>query len=69
MSGREGGRGGAGGGGGKEGGGVHWGTTRGKGGGSDSHLYIIEGLISFETNKVTRPSKQRCNKIDLEIRI
>ena len=23
----------------------YWGTTRGKGGGSDSHLYIIEGLI------------------------
>ena len=37
------GRGVKGGGGGGE---FHWGITRGKGGGSDSHLYIIiEGLI------------------------
>ena len=40
----------AGGGGGGKGVGISLGTTKGKAGGSDSHLYIIEGLI-FVCNK------------------
>ena len=50
--------------GGKGGGEFHWATTRGKGGSSDSHLYIIEGLIFVsKTNKVTRPSTQRSTNL------
>ena len=35
----------------------------------DSHQCIIKGLILFKKNKTTRPGTQRCNNVNLVLRL